>query len=167
MATGWKVVWAIGPERIVKLGGIINAATSYIANHPAQIAMAKALDYIHEPNNTFLEDTRKKFEEVRNFLFKEIKEMALLWEPLPCQSGYFLMADVNKCRDLIPEIYFETHEYEPEFNPESVDDSGHIVKNVLYMTQKEGDKEEENKEPKLPLARLTSEVKRILKTGNG
>ena len=35
LSTGWKVGWAIGPQRIVRLGGIINMATSYCSNHPA------------------------------------------------------------------------------------------------------------------------------------
>jgi hypothetical protein len=49
---------------------------------------------------------------VRDYLYKEVKEMDLPWEPLPCNSGYFLMADISKCRDLIPKKYFETHEYD-------------------------------------------------------
>ena len=34
LATGWKIGWAIGPERIVRLGGIINNTSAYCANHP-------------------------------------------------------------------------------------------------------------------------------------
>ena len=37
--------------------------------------------------------------------------MALPWEPLHCNSGYFMMVDVSKCRNLIPKKYFETHDY--------------------------------------------------------
>jgi len=33
-STGWKIGWAIGPERIINLGGIINNTTSYCTNHP-------------------------------------------------------------------------------------------------------------------------------------
>ena len=46
-ATGWKIGWSIGPERIIKLGAIINSTTSYCANNPGQIAMAKSLDLIN------------------------------------------------------------------------------------------------------------------------
>ena len=97
--------------------------------------MARALDCIHRPDDTFVDDTRKKFEEVRDYLANEIREMDLPWEPLPCMSGYFLMADVTKCRALIPSVYFETHEYEPGYTPESANDSDHIVKNTLYMPE--------------------------------
>lgn len=37
--------------------------------------------------------------------------MPLPWEPLECASGYFLMVDVSKCRNLIPKKYFESHDY--------------------------------------------------------
>jgi len=44
--------------------------------------------------------------------------MDLPWEPLPAQSGYFLMADVTKCKSLIPTKFFETHDYDP-VNPDT------------------------------------------------
>lgn len=31
---------------------------------------------------------------------------------MPCQAGYFLIADISKCRPLIPEKFFETHDYD-------------------------------------------------------
>jgi kynurenine aminotransferase len=43
-ATGWKVGWGIGPEKIIRLGGIIHNTTSYITNNPGQIAFANSLD---------------------------------------------------------------------------------------------------------------------------
>ena len=49
--------------------------------------------------------------------------MSLPWEPLSCRSGYFLMVDISKCRPLIPQIYFETHDYDEE----------DIPKNRIYM----------------------------------
>ena len=62
--------------------------------------------------------------------------MDLPWEPLPAQSGYFMMVDVTKCRSLIPQIYFETNEYEPDYNEETAkQDSSHITKNALYMPE--------------------------------
>ena len=35
--------------------------------------------------------------------------MALPWEPLPSQSGYFLMADIRKCKPLIPDRFLDSH----------------------------------------------------------
>mmetsp|Transcript_10138 Transcript_10138/g.17102 ORF Transcript_10138/g.17102 Transcript_10138/m.17102 type:complete len:91 (+) Transcript_10138:575-847(+) len=34
-ATGWKVGWAIAPERILRYGCIINNTVTYITNNPA------------------------------------------------------------------------------------------------------------------------------------
>ena len=54
---------------------------------------------------------------MRDYLTKEINGMSLPWEPLPCDSGYFLMVDVSKCRDLIPKMYFEDHDYDKYDSP--------------------------------------------------
>lgn len=40
--------------------------------------------------------------------------MELPIEPLNVEGGYFLMADVSKCRSLVPAKYFESHEYEDD-----------------------------------------------------
>jgi aspartate/methionine/tyrosine aminotransferase len=50
MATGWKVGWAIGAPKILRLLGIVSNAMNYCTNHPAQIAMAKAMDLARTPN---------------------------------------------------------------------------------------------------------------------
>lgn len=42
-ATGWKVGWAIGPDYLIKLGGIIQNTITYSNNTPAQIAIARSL----------------------------------------------------------------------------------------------------------------------------
>jgi len=34
-ATGWKVGWAIGPEKILRLSCVINNTSVYCTNHPA------------------------------------------------------------------------------------------------------------------------------------
>lgn len=31
---------------------------------------------------------------------------------MPCHSGYFMMVDVQDCRSLIPQKYFEEHNYD-------------------------------------------------------
>ena len=70
----------------------------------------------------------KNFTEARDFLFSEITEMDLPWKPLPCQSGYFLMADISACKPLIPSNFLETHDYDP------VSPDGTVIPKVeLYM----------------------------------
>jgi len=54
---------------------------------------------------------------VRDLLFKGIKDLELPIEPLQSESGYFLMADISKCKDLIPAKYLESHDYEEVKEP--------------------------------------------------
>lgn len=41
-----------------------------------------------------------------------LKKSKLPIEPLPCESGYFLIADISKCANLIPKKYLESHDFE-------------------------------------------------------
>ena len=93
-ATGWKIGWAIAPPKLLKLGGILNNTTFYCINHPGQIAIANSLPLAQ---GEFISNAQKQFTEVRDYLTKEVSEMDLPWEPLPSQSGYFMMADIRKC----------------------------------------------------------------------
>lgn len=46
-------------------------------------------------------------------MYNQLKEnFDLPVEPLKSESGYFLMVDVSKCRDLIPEKFLKTHDFE-------------------------------------------------------
>lgn len=53
--------------------------------------------------------------------------MGLPWEPLKCEGGYFMMADITKCADLVPEKYKTTIDYE---DPEK---GAPVKKFDLYM----------------------------------
>lgn len=107
--------------------------------------MAKALEVFDKPgvegegSPSFVDQSVSNFVEVRDYLVKEVKEMSLPWEPLACDSGYFLMVDVSKCRPLIPQMYFETHDYDMHDEPPATEETK-IQKNYLYMpTQNEGE----------------------------
>ncbi len=53
--------------------------------------------------------------------------MAMPWKPVYCQGGYFLMADITACTDLIPDKYKASHDYESE------DAGPPIAKNRINM----------------------------------
>ena len=38
--------------------------------------------------------------------------MDIPMEPIHCEGGYFLFADISKCKSLIPEKYLTTHDYQ-------------------------------------------------------
>lgn len=96
--------------------------------------MSHSLPLVDIPNlegdgkPSFVDQARNDFTEVRDYLTKEITEMELPWEPLPAHSGYFLVADITKCRELIPQKFFDSHHYD-------LDVPGHelIPKVELYM----------------------------------
>jgi len=63
---------------------------------------------------------------VRDTLTEGLRGVEYPIEPLPVDAGYFLMADVEKMRGIIPKKYLETHDYEDDPNTM-------IVKNKNYM----------------------------------
>lgn len=69
---------------------------------------------------------RKQLQDTRDLLIDEIKTIGYPIETLPSESGYFVMADVSKMRDIIPSSYLEQHEYESD--PSTI-----IKKNSVYM----------------------------------
>jgi aspartate/methionine/tyrosine aminotransferase len=44
--TGWRIGWAIGPEALLRLGGIIQNAAVFNATTPCQVAMARSFDQL-------------------------------------------------------------------------------------------------------------------------
>lgn len=117
-ATGWKVGWAIAPPRLLRHGAILNSTLVYCQNTPAQYAMARSLELIRDPSYTYQDGLgyaayqRKIYTEVRDYLNQEIAEMDLPWKPLPCHSGYFMIADASDCRKLVEPKYLQTHDYD-------------------------------------------------------
>lgn len=47
-------------------------------------------------------------------MLKGLKETGLPFEALPAESGYFVMVNVEKCRDFLPKKYLESHTYEDD-----------------------------------------------------
>ena len=48
-ATGWKLGWCVGPQKLLYNGGIIANSMYYCFNTPGQFAMASALDCHRTP----------------------------------------------------------------------------------------------------------------------
>eukprot|EP00347_Sterkiella_histriomuscorum_P009923 403339354 len=106
--------------------------------------MARVLDYVDIDSQvefkdglTYVDYLRKEFQDVRDYMLTQLKEnFDLPVEPLKSESGYFLMVNVSKCREFIPEKYLKTHDYE---NLISKDENGNeiqlqpISRNIVYM----------------------------------
>ena len=76
---------------------------------------------------TFREFTKMHFQNNRDFLAKAVNEMALPWTAVNTEGGYFLLADIGACADLVPDKFKTTHDYEPE------DGRAPIAKYHLHM----------------------------------
>ena len=75
---------------------------------------------------SYIESIVKGFQDVRDLLYDGFKTLDIPVEPVPTEAGYFLMVDISKCKDVIPEKYLSTHDYEDELDP-------NINKNRIYM----------------------------------
>jgi hypothetical protein len=70
----------------------------------------------------------KEFQEVRDLFKSELKKFDLPIKLLDCQSGYFMMMDISGCKDMIPDKYKTSHDFEDLKEGEKG-----VNKNVYYM----------------------------------
>ena len=76
----------------------------------------------------YLPSTRKDFEEVRDMMINELsKPFDLPVKPLKSESGFFIMVDISKCKDLIPSKFTQSHDYE------DVSKGDPVSKNIVYI----------------------------------
>lgn len=75
----------------------------------------------------------KSFQDTRDMMIEEFKKLDFPIKLMVPESGYFIMADISECKDMIPQKYFESNEYED-------DKETQVVKNIF-----------ENKEGKIPM----------------
>ena len=114
-ATGWKVGWGIGPKELVRQGVVINDTINFCHNVPGQVAFAKSLPWLdmkYEQYANFGESIKDEYTQVRDYLVKETLNLGIPMRPIEPEGGYFLLLDVNECRDLVPKKYFESNEFE-------------------------------------------------------
>ena len=122
--TGWRVGWAIGPQKLIYYGGVIAVTLFECWNTSGQIAVARHLDRVFskpeiELTNaagekevvTFVEDARRKFESNRDLLISELAKVDLPFKTIRCDGGYFLIVDISECQKFVPEKYLTSLDY--------------------------------------------------------
>lgn len=114
--SGWRIGWAIGPQRILYYGGIVAVTIYECWNTPGQIALGKTLGKLmKEPfavnkngeKVSLIDYMKDRFETNRDFITRELSTLPLPLKPIPIQGGHFFMLDVGECRSLIPTAYLE------------------------------------------------------------
>ena len=115
-ATGWKCGWAVGPSQLIKPAGLLTYASIYCSNTPTQVAMSRCLDKTTVPGYkdglSYEESVCQEFQAVRDMFIEGLKKLDLPVKTLQCDSGYFLMVDISECKDLIPEKFKQSHDFE-------------------------------------------------------
>jgi len=110
---GWKVGYAIGPQELIRFGGIIHGAVFYCFNTCGQIAIANSLDRAMNDKNywgqTFLESTRQTYQNNREGIITLLEGTKFTLKP--CAGGKLIAVDVSKCFNQIPIKYLKTHDY--------------------------------------------------------
>ena len=77
--------------------------------------MAKTLPWLDEKYESFAnysDSIKEEYTAVRDYLVTETRKLDIPIRPIEPEGGYFLLADVSECRDLVPKRYFESMEYE-------------------------------------------------------
>ncbi len=105
-ATGWKVGWVCGPERMVAAVRTVKQYLTFAGGTPFQYAVAAVLPERH----AWLDDLRSRLVTARDTLADSLTSSG--WRCFSCQGGYFLQADARSvgyldgtalCQDLATE----------------------------------------------------------------
>lgn len=105
-ATGWKVGWAIGPERLITKMWSVHQWIPFSVATPLQEGIARVLEVAEEPyegETSYYEWLRKLFQGKRDRLMKALADAGV--PAVNAEGGYFVMAET---KDLfVPKSYLE------------------------------------------------------------
>lgn len=106
-ATGWKVGWVCGPERMIAAVRTVKQYLTFAGGTPFQHAVAAVLPHRHD----WVETLRSRLSAARDALRDALTGAG--WHCFSCQGTYFLQADARSvgysdgtelCRDLATEV---------------------------------------------------------------
>jgi len=69
---------------------------------------------------SYAQDTSNYYEANKDYLMKELSSINLPWRPIESDGGFFLLADISDCVDIIPDKYKNTIQYEHPDDPNPV-----------------------------------------------
>lgn len=106
-ATGWKIGWAIGPERLIRAVRMAHQWIPFVVATPLQHAAAASLRHARRDDDRYYRELSATFEAQADALVASLRDTPL--RAVKPQGGYFLMADASAlpydddvalCRDL-------------------------------------------------------------------
>ncbi|XP_044309046.1 kynurenine--oxoglutarate transaminase 1 isoform X2 [Varanus komodoensis] len=104
-ATGWKVGWALGPDRLLKHLRTVHQNSLYHCATAAQEAMARGLekefDRLGQPDSYFVQLPRE-LQRKRDFLLQSL--LAVGMKPIVPEGSYFMTADLSSFKADLPDL---------------------------------------------------------------
>lgn len=94
-ATGVRIGWAIGPERLVKPMMTFNQYNTFCLCAPIQAAIRSSLQTALA--GSFFQDQCARFQALRDVLVAQLKLCKYDWRLWVPDGGYFVLADITDC----------------------------------------------------------------------
>ena len=110
-ATGLRSGWVIGSPELIRAVRSVHQYNVFCAYNVVENTVAKSLDIISDPSNTYMRDCATKLTKNRDLLLSELIESKFdfdLWIP---KGGYFIIADITRCN--ISEKYLKDEQGQP------------------------------------------------------
>jgi aspartate/methionine/tyrosine aminotransferase len=108
-ATGWKVGWAVGPNRLVNAVIAVQQWVNFSAPTPNQDAFAQALEIATRPFNghdSYYEYLVEEYRRKRGLLIRCLESAGMA--PIVPPGGFFVLADTSHIPDPPPEFWEPT-----------------------------------------------------------
>jgi aspartate/methionine/tyrosine aminotransferase len=110
-ATGVRSGWVIGPAHLIKAVRSVHQYTVFCSYNVIENTVAKSLQVISRPEDTYMKDYATKLTKHRDILLEELINCKYdfdLWIP---KGGYFVLADISRVN--VMEKYMKDDEGNP------------------------------------------------------
>jgi len=111
---GWRVGWAIGAEKLIQPLVAIQNWNNLNINRPAQIAIAKALNYatgtVYKDDKLYYDHLNTILQKKKDSLVAVLKKSWIKLKVFEPEGGFFILIDITEAIPQIPAKYFYKNE---------------------------------------------------------
>ncbi|XP_075628726.1 kynurenine--oxoglutarate transaminase 1 isoform X3 [Balearica regulorum gibbericeps] len=115
-ATGWKVGWTVGPNRLLQHLRTVHQNSVYHCATVAQEAVAQGfqreLELYGKPNSYFIQ-LPKELQQKRDWLVQSLDAVGM--KPIIPEGTYFLVADISEFKSDVPDVPDSDEPYDSRF----------------------------------------------------